>query len=157
MSSAESETGGSPSRILWILGGAILLLCAVFGWRTVDARNDFDDYRQSTLVDGAAELPWQDAEMGVEACIDYALEWALECPAMDTWCHNYLPEVLAKCLDSQSREIFCQEGTTQSFGTSYGYAQCEERVSRVEEKYRKRTTKKLCVRAKKAVLAYCAR
>jgi hypothetical protein len=76
---------------------------------------------------------------------------------MDTWCHSYMPEVLAMCLDSEPRDELCATGIKEEYGQSYGYHECEARVAQVDLKYRKRATKKICVRAKKAVLAYCAR
>ena len=152
-----AATGERPSRILWILGVSVLLLCAVFGWRTVKARRDFDAYRQSTLVEGADKLPWKSAELVVEACIDFALEWTLACPAMDSWCHGYMSEVLGGCLDSTPRTAYCEKYAQAMALTSYGYAECDERVSRVEMKYRKRATKKICAAAHRAVVAHCAR
>ena len=157
MSEAPSADSTRSTKIIPILIGAVILLCGIFGWRTVKARRDFDGYRQRTLVDEAASLPWKSTPHDVEACIDYALEWTLECPAMDAWCHNYMSEVLALCLDSQPRDEFCSTGVQEEFGRSYGYEECEARVAQVDLKYRKRATKKICVRAKKAVLAYCAR
>ena len=151
-----ADSSRSRSKIIPIMIVAVVVLCGIFGWRTVKARRDFDAYRIRTLIDEADQLPWAQSPQDVEACIDYALEWTLECPAMDTWCHSYMPDVLGRCLDSQPRDAFCATGVKQEFGTSYGYHECEARVAQVDQKYRKRATKKICVRAKKAVLAYCS-
>lgn len=157
MNASESAAApGSNSKIIPILIVGVLGLCAVFGWRTIKARQDFDAYRQRTLVDQADELPWKASQLGVEACIDYAIEWTLECPAMDTWCHGYMPDVLGRCLASSDRAGYCEQNHQAMGMTGYGFAECDERVSRVDEKYRKRATKKICAAAHRAVVAHCA-
>ena len=145
------------SKIVPLLVVTVLILCGVFGWRTVKARRDFDAYRQSSLVDSEAKLPWKQGALGVEACIDFSIAWTLACPAMDTWCHGYMPDVLGRCLDSQERADYCTAKAEAMALTSYGYPECEERVSRVDQKYRKRATKKICAAAHRAVVAHCTR
>lgn len=144
------------SKIVWILLGAILVFAVVFGAVTVRSRQAFDAYKEATLADPASPPVWEREALDIEACVDEVLTWGLECPSIQSWCLGSVPGVLHSCLDSQPRQAACAAYGDEISATRFGYDACAGRYGEIEEKYRKRATKKYCATIYRSLADYCA-
>lgn len=144
----------AKSKILWILGGATLLLSLIFAGVTIQTRRNFDDYKVTTLSEGATL--WSSRALSVDECVGAVIDWTLECPSIQSWCLGSMPGLLHECLQSQPRTASCKAYGGLVDKTAFGFEECAARYEPVEGKYLRRATKKYCAAAYRSVADFCA-
>lgn len=154
--SVASMTEPQPPRTRGLIIGivaAMVLLSVVFGWRTLQQRNEYDAYKRQT-VDEAA-LPWTQGPVDVDACVSWTTRWGMECAGMEAWCLGEAPRLTMACMDSADRTAFCEEAGDDVKSTHFGYAECEDLREDVEGRHLKRAHKKYCAAVYRAVAEHC--
>ncbi len=141
---------------MWWLAAAVLVFAGVFGVVTVRSRQAFDAYKEQTLENADAPPAWVREALSIEGCVDEVLAWGLECPSIQSWCLGSVPGVLHRCLASQPRDEECAAYGDEIGATRFGYDACAARYGEIEEKYRKRATKKYCATMYRSIAEYCA-
>jgi hypothetical protein len=135
---------------------AVVGLTVTFGVTSIRSSREFTEYRERTLGHERADAPWNKTEMSVDDCITFAIDWATECPGIQSWCEAEVPNVARACLESRDRREFCEEVGDRILTTGFGFHECEARREKVElEKYARRWHKKYCARAYRAVADHC--
>lgn len=152
------DAPASPERprtrgLLLLVGGAVLLLCVVFGATVIRQKSQYQDYRAATLEQGP--LPWTESAMTIEQCVEFTVDWAMACPGVESWCSNEAPRLTRECLASQDRASACEALGDSVASTHFGYAECEALRESVDGRYTKRSHKKFCAASYRAVAEYC--
>ena len=140
-------------RLILVIAAIVLLLCVVFGVTVVRQKAQFEEYRAATL-DGRA-MPWEDGEQSIEECVAFTVEWAMSCPGVESWCSGHAPRLTLECLRSADRHEACEALGEDVSSTHFGYAECERMRESVEGRYAKRSHKKFCAAAYRAVAEHC--
>lgn len=152
---AKAGTGGSGRRVVLVILVAVVGLTVTFGVTSIRSSREFTEYREHTLGHGSAAAPWHKTQMSVEDCIAYAIEWATACPGIQSWCEAEVPNVARACLESADRSAYCREIGDAILTTGFGFHECEDLRSGIEEKYARRWHKKYCARSYRAVADHC--
>lgn len=155
MTQADRRSRPSSKRLLLGLGAVLVLLSVVFGVTTVRSRVAFREYRERTL--DQQPLPWTEDAMSVQECVVFSVDWAMGCPSMESWCANEAPQLTRQCMESADRASYCAAAGAEVDRTGFGYAQCEALRETLEGKYAKRSHKKFCAAAYRAVAEHCRR
>ncbi len=148
---------GGHGKILAVIALVIVALTIPFGFAIHHNHSVFSEYRRATLEDPSKPPPWEAGELTIEECVTSAIDWALECPGVQSWCEAEVPVVMSMCLKSASREAECAEIGDAHMTTRFGYDECLERREDVEGTYRARAHKKYCALAYRAVAGQCRR
>ncbi len=151
-----SEEQPQPVRargLLIGLGLAMVVLSGVFGWRTLQQRQQYRDYKDATV--DPADLPWSEGNTDVQTCVSWTVEWGMACTGLESWCLNEAPRLTLECLSSSDRTAYCEEVGDAVSSTRFGYAQCEAMREQVEGRYLKRAHKKYCASVYRAVAEHC--
>jgi hypothetical protein len=135
------------------IGAALVVLSALFGWRTLQQRSQYRDYRAQTVDE--ADLPWTRGEVDVDTCVSWTTRWGVECSGMEAWCLNETPRLTLACMASSDRSAFCDEAGDAVKSTHFGYKECEALREDVEGRYQKRAHKKYCAAVYRAVAEHC--
>jgi hypothetical protein len=141
------------SRIVPILIVVITGMTVIFAFQSSRSSDEFARYRTATLED--VEPPWVDESVAVPDCITYAIEWATDCPGIQSWCEAEVPRLVGQCLTSADRSGYCDELGDEILSTGFGYEDCETRREAVSEKYAKRWHKKYCAKSYRMVADHC--
>lgn len=140
-------------RLLLFVGGLLVLLCVVFGVTVIRQKAQFEEYRAATLDDRT--MPWEERELSIEECVAFTAEWAMGCPGVESWCSSHAPRLTLECLRSADRAPACEALGDEVESTHFGYAECERMRESVEGRYTKRSHKKYCAAAYRAVAEHC--
>ena len=135
------------------IGAALVVLSAVFGWRTLQQRAEYRQYKAQTVDD--AELPWAQGEVDVDTCVQWTTGWGMECSGMESWCLGETPRLTLACLASSDRSAFCAEAGDAVKSTHFGYAECEAMREGVQGRHLQRAHKKYCAAVYRAVAEHC--
>ena len=130
-------------------------MCVIFGVAIVRQHDAFQRYRAATLE--AGPLPWAGEAMEPEACVSFATEWAMACPGLGTWCESEAPRLVMQCMASRDRTLFCTATGDATGSTEFGYDDCARLREDVDGTYAKRSHKKFCGAAFRAVAEHCRR
>ena len=95
--------------------------------------------------------------MEPEACVSFATEWAMACPGLGTWCESEAPRLVMQCMASRDRTLFCTATGDATGSTEFGYDDCARLREDVDGTYAKRSHKKFCGAAFRAVAEHCRR
>ena len=133
--------------------GIIVVLSVVFGVTVMRQKAQFQEYRAATLEQ--QPLPWTQAAMTVDECVEFTVDWAMACPGVESWCFNEAPTLTRQCLESQDRSEACAALGDTVASTKFGYAECEQLRGSVEGRYTKRNHKKFCASSYRAVAEFC--
>lgn len=93
--------------------------------------------------------------MSVDECIAFSIDWATQCPGIQSWCEAEVPRVTKACLESADRGGYCDEVGDGVLTTGFGFHECEALRENVELKYARRWHKKYCARSYRAVADHC--
>ncbi len=140
-------------RLLIVVGAVVVALCVAFGVNVVHQKQQFEAYRAETLDDKT--MPWEHAELTVDECVAFTVDWAMGCPGVESWCSAHAPRLTLQCLGSIDREQACTELGDRVADTRYGYAECEGLREAVDGRYTKRNHKKFCAASYRAVAEFC--
>jgi len=135
------------------IGVALVALSALFGWRTLQQRAQYREYKEQTIDE--ADLPWAKGEVDVDTCVSWTTTWGMECTGMESWCLNETPRLTLACLESSDRSAFCAEAGDAVKSTHFGYDACEALREGVEGRHLKRAHKKYCAAVYRAVAEHC--
>ncbi|MCR9161328.1 MAG: hypothetical protein ACE37F_12285 [Nannocystaceae bacterium] len=135
------------------IGAALVVLSALFGWRTLQQRNEYDAYKRQTMDE--ADLPWTTEHLEVDACVSWTTNWGMECTGMEAWCLGEAPRLTMACMEASDRAAFCEEAGDAVASTHFGYAECEALREGVQGRHLKRAHKKYCAAAYRAVAEHC--
>lgn len=153
-SAAMDEPAPPRTRGLLIgIGVAMVALSVLFGWRTLQQRAQYREYKAQTVNE--EDLPWTGAEVGVDTCVEWSVEWGMACTGMESWCMGEAPRLALACLRSSDRTAFCDDAGEGIKSTHFGYAQCEALREDVEGRHLKRAHKKYCASIYRAVAEHC--
>ena len=94
-------------------------------------------------------------ELSIEQCVAFTVDWAMGCPGVESWCSGHAPRLALECLRSADRRPACEALGDEVESTHFGYAECERMREAVEGRYTKRTHKKFCAAAYRAVAEHC--
>ncbi len=153
-----SEEQPQPVRargLLIGLGLVTLVLTGIFGWRTLQQRQQYRDYKNATI--DPADLPWTQAPVDVDTCVSWSVQWGMDCTGLESWCLNETPRLTLDCLASSDRAAYCEEAGDTVASTHFGYAECEALREQVQGRYLKRAHKKYCASVYRAVAEHCRR
>ena len=157
MSRAPADAGEARgprfTPLLVLLGVVVVLLSVVFGGSILRNRAAFDRYKAATLVD--VTPVWQHEVLEVHACVDHTVQWAMQCPGLESWCANEAPQLTRLCLEQGDRSEYCDSVRELAASTRFGYHECDALREDVEGKYAKRSHKKFCAAAYRAVAEHC--
>lgn len=137
------------------VGALVVLLCVTFGVMVMRQQAEYREYRAATLESGP--LPWTLRTMSVEECVAFTVDWAMACPGVESWCANEAPRLTRQCLESADRREVCERLGDTVASTHFGYAECEALREGVDGRHTKRSHKKLCASAHRAVAEHCSR
>jgi hypothetical protein len=143
----------STKRLLLVLGGAMAVLCVVFGGAIVRQHRAFTEYHRVTVE--AATLPWETATMEPDECVRFAVDWAMECPGLGTWCENEAPRLVGRCMASRDRTAYCAALGDAPARTDFGYAECATLRVPLDGRHAQKAHKKFCASAYRAVAQTC--
>lgn len=143
----------STRRLLLVLGGAVSVLCVVFGVTIVRQQNAFRAYYDATVRDATPR--WQIEDTTPEACISLVVDWALACPGLGTWCDAEAPRQVHACMASRDRSAYCRELGDRGGSTDFGVAQCTAMREGVEGRAVLKSHKKFCAAGYRAIADYC--
>jgi hypothetical protein len=152
---APAERRPTTRRVLLVLGAIVVAVCVAFGVAIVRQQRDFAEYRAATLE--AGPLPWDSTPMTPDACVGFAVDWAMACPGLGTWCESEAPRVVGRCMAAQDRQVFCTEAADTVASTGFGVAECVAMRERIDGQYAQRGHKKFCAAAYRAVAEHCRR
>lgn len=145
----------STRRLLLVIGGGTSVLCVIFGATIVRQHRAFSEYRRATLESGP--MPWETAAMEPAACVGVAVEWAMACPGLGTWCENEAPRLVTNCMASRDRTEYCAEVGDAPARTDFGFDACVQMRETVGGRQAQRSHKKFCAAAYRAVAEACRR
>jgi len=146
----------SPPRARGLLigiGAAMVVLTALFGWRTLQQRAQYRQYKAQTVDE--AQLPWTKGEVDVDVCVSWTTAWGMACTGMESWCLNETPRLTLSCLASSDRSAYCDEVGDAIGSTHFGYEACEALREDVEGRHLQRAHKKYCASVYRAVAEHC--
>jgi hypothetical protein len=152
---AAADRRPSTRRLLLVLGAIVAVVCVAFGLAIVRQQRAFAEYRAATLESGP--MPWTSTPMTPDDCVRYAVDWAMACPGLGTWCESEAPRVVGNCMAAQDRATYCAELGVAGGSTEFGYAQCTEMRAALEGQYAQRGHKKFCAAGYRAVAEHCRR
>jgi hypothetical protein len=152
-SSKRSDERPRFGAILLGIFAVLVLLSVVFGVTTLRSRGAFETYKTATLTE--ATPLWEREVLSVDACVEHTVEWAMGCPGLESWCANEAPRLTRRCLERGSRDEYCAAVGEATASTRFGYHECEALREPVEGKYAKRSHKKFCAAAYRAVAEVC--
>ena len=154
---ASPSPAARPRSVGLLLVIALLLvgLSVVFGVTTIRSHTAFREYKERTLQQQPP--PWTQRSMSVPQCVQFTIDWAMDCPSMESWCGNEAPRLTAACLASADRTDYCQEVGDTVASTRFGVHECEALRQDITAKYAKRSHKKYCAAAYRAVAEHCRR
>ncbi len=136
-----------------MVGGLVVALCVVFGVTVMRQKAQYEDYLHQTLE--AGPMPWAQHPMDVGECVEFTVQWAMDCPGVESWCSGQAPRLTRQCLASAERRAACDALGDEVARTQFGYAECEAMRESVEGRYTKRNHKKFCAASYRAVAEYC--
>ena len=136
-----------------MVGAVVVLVCIAFGISVVRQKAEFEEYRAATL--DARTMPWEEGELSIEQCVAFTVDRAMGCPGVESWCSGHAPRLALECLRSADRRPACEALGDEVESTHFGYAECERMREAVEGRYTKRTHKKFCAAAYRAVAEHC--
>jgi hypothetical protein len=140
-------------RLLLGIGLILVIVSAIFGASFLHNRAAFDDYEKQTLAETTPI--WEREILSVEACVEHTVDWAMACPGLESWCANEAPQLTRRCLERTSREAYCASVGDAIASTKFGYHECAALRERIDGKYAKRSHKKFCAAAYRAVATLC--
>jgi hypothetical protein len=140
-------------RLLLVLGGAMCVLCVVFGGTIVKQHRAFSEYRSATLETGP--LPWDSADVAPDECVRFAVDWGMACPGLGTWCENESPRVVERCMQSRDRTQYCAALGDAPSRTDFGYDECARLREPLDGRHAQKAHKKFCAAAYRAVAQSC--
>jgi hypothetical protein len=114
-------------RVALLVLGAFLALAIPLGWSIFREFRAFRDYVRTTLDEPEAPPPWLSG-YEAEACVGAGLDWLAACQGYEEFCRRAMPRVITGCLESADRALWCGDHHDELLRTTFGYAQCEERV-----------------------------
>lgn len=153
MDAPAEPTRPRTGRLILVVAAVVVVLCIVFGVTVVRQKAQFEEYRAATL-DGRT-MPWQERTLSVEECVAFTVDWAMGCPGVESWCSGHAPRLTLECLSSADRSTDCETLGDGISSTHFGYAECERMRETVDGRYTKRTHKKFCAAAYRAVAEHC--
>lgn len=136
-----------------MIGAVVVVLCAAFGVAIVRQHGAFQDYRGVTVREG--HMPWDARELDPEACVRFAVDWAMACPGLGTWCENEAPRLVSTCMAAHDRSAYCVAQGDAVGSTEFGYAACTAMREDVEGRHAQRSHKKFCAAGYRAIAAHC--
>jgi len=142
-------------RVLLIIALVLAVLMVVFGRTTSKSYDQFDVYKNATLLDPQNPPRWETEALGVEDCVDAALEWVEACPGVSSWCESSLPDVTNSCLRSQDRAAYCEAVGDAVMTTRFGFEECSARYDQIDGRYTRRYAKKHCALIFRVIAGYC--
>jgi len=162
MRAAVTTQGSGPDRaqagrVLLVIAAALAMLTVVFGTSVLRNRAVFVEYRDATIDNEARPLPWKIEAVAPARCVELAVDWAMKCPGMETWCSNEAPQVALDCMASSDRKDYCQELGEDFRDTHFGVDACLKLRESIEGTHAKRHHKVFCAAAYRAVAAHCSR
>lgn len=140
-------------RLLLIIGGLVVALCVAFGVTVLRQKARFEAYRAATLDDKT--MPWEQAELSIDECVAFTVDWAMGCTGVESWCSGHAPRLTLECLRSADRTQACTALGDLAGDTHFGYAECERLRESVDGRYAKRNHKKFCAASYRAVAELC--
>lgn len=141
--------------MLLVLGLVVAAVCVAFSVAIVRQQRSFEEYRVATLESGP--LPWADTPMTPDECVGFAVDWAMACPGLGTWCESEAPRVVGRCMAAQDRREFCTTNADALASTGYGVQECVTMRERIDGQYAQRGHKKFCAAAYRSVAEHCRR
>lgn len=145
----------STRRLLLVLGGAVAVLCVVFGVAIVRQQSAYRAYYEATVV--RATPRWQTQDVTPDECVALSVDWALACPGLGTWCDAEAPRQVGACLESRDRTAYCTELGDRGGSTEFGVEECTTMREGVEGRSVLRSHKKFCASGFRAVAEHCKR
>lgn len=141
----------STTRVLLVLGGAALLLTVVFGAMLMRHRASYRAYVDRTLA------PSQHPPRGVSVpdCVAYAVDWAMHCPGIESWCANEAPQVARACFAATDLAAYCKTQSDAFATTSFGVEACTEARASLDGTYARRSHKKFCASVYRSLAERC--
>ena len=147
-------------RLIGLIVVVIVALTIPFGWSVMRNHETFAAYQDKTIDSETAPPPWEGEAAprhSVEDCVTYTVNWAMECPGIQSWCQAEVPVVVDRCLASQDRQPFCDGLEGEWMSTRFGFHECNDLRESVEGKYAKRAHKKYCALSYRGVADHCKR
>lgn len=144
----------SASRLLIVIALAVTGLAAVFGVTTARSRTQFTEYKEQTLEHPERPLPWVVGDVTPVECVEFSTQWALECPAIESWCFNEAPRIVLDCMKSEDRKAYCESVAGDVETTHFGAKVCQG-LRESLPRHLKRPHKKACGSAFRAVAEFC--
>ncbi len=138
-------------RLVVGIAAAIVVLAVVFGTTTLRQQARYREYREATL----ARVPWAAAAIEPEACVTFAVDWAMACPGLGSWCESEAPRLVTQCMQHGERAAYCDALGDAVASTDFGVTQCERMREHVEGRHLQRAHKKFCAAAVRAVAEHC--
>ncbi len=135
------------------IGAVLVALSALFGWRTLQQRAHYREYRAQTADE--TDLPWTREAVDVDTCVEWTTRWGMECTGMESWCLGETPRLTLECLASSDRSAYCQDAGDAVKSTHFGYEACEALREGVQGRHLKRAHKKYCAAVYRAVAEHC--
>jgi len=143
------------------LRGAGIVLGAIFALSTLLAFYMFSQYSRTLSyvrqtigepdldVAPTAPLPWAEAELTPEECVDATLLWAERCTGIKTMCDMYVERYIGLCLEAGNRDDFCASIRTFTGTSEFGVPECRARG------VQRNVNKEACAMAYKTIDGYC--
>lgn len=141
----------SARRLLIGIAAAVVVLAVVFGVTTLRQQVRYREYREATL----ASPPWRREALPPEACVAFAVDWAMACPGLGSWCENEAPRLVTECMQHGDRSAYCDALGDAVASTDFGVTQCEQMRAGVDGRHLQRAHKKFCAGAVRAVAEHC--
>jgi hypothetical protein len=151
--STDDKPRLSTKRLLLVLGGAMAVLCVVFGGAIVKQHRAFTEYRRTTVEE--TTLPWDAGAVEPDECVRFAVDWAMACPGLGTWCENEAPQLVGRCMASRDRTAYCSALGDAAARTDFGYESCATLREPLDGRHAQKSHKKFCAAAYRAVAQSC--